>query len=141
MRQSGMNFTLILLLFGVIISGCSLASEQEQEGLEVRSLMVAFGGGADGTIVSYNFTLWNLSEEPITVSSIEPVLSKAAMERLEGQDIRIELLNQTIESEASVYIEGLFNLNTGGMSKQQIIDEDLDIQNFKITTEQVLPVH
>lgn len=70
MRQSGMNFTLILLLFGVIISGCSLASEQEQEGLEVRSLMVAFGGGADGTIVSYNFTLWNLSEEPITVSSI-----------------------------------------------------------------------
>lgn len=140
MRQRGITFTLILLLFGVIISGCSLVGEQEQEGLEVRSLMVAFGGGANGTIVSYNFTLWNLSEEPITVSSIEPVLSIAAMERLEGQDIRIEL-NQTIESEASVYIEGLFNLNTDGMSKQQIIDEDLDIQNFKITTEQVLPVH
>lgn len=140
MRQRGITFTLILLLFGVIISGCSLVVEQEQEDLEVRSLMVAFGGGANGTIVSYNFTLWNLSEEPITVSSIEPVLSIAAMERLEGQDIRIEL-NQTIESEASVYIEGLFNLNTDGMSKQQIIDEDLDIQNFKITTEQVLPVH
>ncbi|MFD2699625.1 hypothetical protein ACFSVM_04030 [Paenibacillus shunpengii] len=65
MRQRGITFTLILLLFGVIISGCSLVGEQEQEGLEVRSLMVAFGGGANGTIVSYNFTLWNLSEEPL----------------------------------------------------------------------------
>lgn len=140
MRQRGIIFALILLLLGSIITGCSFASEQEKEGLEVRSFLLMFGGGADETVVSYNFHLWNWSEEPVNVSSIEPVLSKAAMDLLEGQGIRVEL-NETIESEASVYIEGQFNVNTEGMNKHQIIDADLDFENFKITTEQVLPVH
>jgi len=133
-------FLFLLLIF--VLSGCNLNGNKGEIGedkLTVSSISIALGGSddLDTTVVSYDFNLWNGTGNSIKIKSVEPILTMDLQNRLTDNDIEVEI-NKQVNSKSSEVLSGTFKLNTKGLNKQEIINLDIHVKEFKVTTEQVV---
>lgn len=131
----------VFLFLILTISACNSSSvktdESVEDGLIISSIVTGLGGDPDTTVVSYNFNLLNRTDKSIMIKTVEPVLTADLQNRLTDNNIKLEI-NKQLNENSSEAISGTFNLNTKGLDKEGIIDLQINVKEFKITTEQVI---
>lgn len=139
-RRSIISFFLFLIL---VLSACNSISvrtdEIVEDGLVINSVSIGLGGNEnlDTTVVSYNFNLWNRTSKPIVVKTVEPILSNDLRNRMIDNTIKLEIDKQ-INGNSTEALSGTFKLNTKGLDKKGIMDLEINVKEFKITSDQVI---
>lgn len=139
-RRSIISIFLFLIL---VLSACNSSSvrtdEIVEDGLVINSVSIGLGGNEnlDTTVVSYNFNLWNRTSKPIVVKTVEPILTNDLRNRMIDNNIKLEIDKQ-INGNSSEALSGTFKLNTKGLDKKGIMDLEINVKEFKITSDQVI---
>ncbi|MNE86925.1 hypothetical protein D3C80_1840630 [compost metagenome] len=122
---------------------CSCSNNQSEnvvdEGLVINSISFVLGGELDNTLVTYNFNIWNKTRKAILIKSIEPIINEPLKQRVIDSKLILEV-NKTINGTSSENFTGSFSLNTKGIDKQGIENLNIQLQKFRIITEQVLGI-
>ncbi|MNS99285.1 hypothetical protein D3C72_1336840 [compost metagenome] len=122
---------------------CSCSNNQSEnvvdEGLVINSISFGLGGELDNTLVTYNFNIWNKTRKAILIKSIEPIINEPLKQRVIDSKLILEV-NKTINGTSSEIFTGSFSLNTKGIDKQGIENLNIQLQKFRIITEQVLGI-
>ena len=134
---------MLLLALTILIglSGCGTnggSYGHVEDGLVVDSISYRLGGDEDltGTVVSYTFNLWNRTDRSVRVRSIEPVLSEQLRNRLtNGATLE---LDTPVGGNSSKAFAGSFSLDTQGLSKEDISNLPIQLDEFRVVTEQVV---
>lgn len=127
-----------LLMFAALI-GCTKSGGNDkvvEDGLVINMISTSLGGNnPDVTRVSYSFDVWNRLGKPLVLLSVTPVISAEIMERLIEPKITNEV-NTQVNSNESQKVSGAFQIDTKGMSKEEINDLVGLVTKFKVVTEQ-----
>ncbi|MFF2886971.1 hypothetical protein [Paenibacillus sp. NPDC057967] len=136
-----LTFVFVCLLMFAALIGCTNSGEKDkvvEDGIVVNMISTSLGGdNPDNTRVSYSFDVWNRLGKSVVVLSVKPVISKEILERLVERNITLEV-NTPVKSNESQKISGAFQIDTKGMSKDEVIDLVGSITQFRIVTEQVV---
>ncbi|MNK75072.1 hypothetical protein D3C87_946070 [compost metagenome] len=133
----------LFLIFICMYMLCSCSNNQSEnvvdEGLVINSISFGLGGELDNTLVTYNFNIWNKTRKAILIKSIEPIINEPLKQRVIDSKLILEV-NKTINGTSSENFTGSFSLNTKGIDKQGIENLNIQLQKFRIITEQVLGI-
>ncbi|MNU83358.1 hypothetical protein D3C71_730570 [compost metagenome] len=133
----------LFLIFICMYMLCSCSNNQSEnvvdEGLVINSISFGLGGELDNTLVTYNFNIWNKTRKAILIKSIEPIINETLKQRVIDSKLILEV-NKTINGTSSENFTGSFSLNTKGIDKQGIENLNIQLQKFRIITEQVLGI-
>ncbi|MNX56850.1 hypothetical protein D3C86_876540 [compost metagenome] len=133
----------LFLIFICMYMLCSCSNNQSEnvvdEGLVINSISFGLGGELDNTLVTYNFNIWNKTSKAILIKSIEPIINETLKQRVIDSKLILEV-NKTINGTSSENFTGSFSLNTKGIDKQGIENLNIQLQKFRIITEQVLGI-
>ena len=141
-RSSIISFFLFLLL---ALSACYSSNvktdEIVEDGLIINSISIGLGGkeDLDTTVVSYNFNLWNRTGKSVIIKSVEPILNTNLQKRLIESNVKQDI-NKQLKGNTSEAFSGTFELNTTGLNKEQIMDLEINVKEFNISTEQVIEI-
>ncbi|MNZ51650.1 hypothetical protein D3C78_694710 [compost metagenome] len=139
MKKISVVILFICITFSLI--GCKVNGDKSEivdDGILIGQTSISLGGeSTDITEVTYRINLRNKLGKPISVIAIEPVISKDLHDRLIDDSIRLEV-NKEIESNESEEVSGYFNIDTKGLSKEEIIKFEIAIREYKIQTEQIV---
>lgn len=124
---------LLMIVSIFILIGCN-QKEKVKEGLVISSIQFGLGGELDETLVSYKFSLWNNTSQQITVKSIQPLLTDELNKRVTSELINV--VNLSLYENSSTEISGSFYMDTQGLDKQGIIQLNIKLDTFRVTTEQ-----
>lgn len=133
---------ILIITMSLAIIGCTSSNVNKTEtvdnGIVVSHNFTSLGGeSTEITRVTYRIKLMNKLRKPIFIRTVEPIISKDIQDRLIDQDIKKEV-DIEIESSESQDISGYFNIDTNGLSKEEIIKLETRITEFKILTEQII---
>ncbi|PZD97708.1 hypothetical protein DNH61_00110 [Paenibacillus sambharensis] len=129
----------LILASVLIFPGCNNTESIDviDDGLVINSISYSLGGDLDKTVVSYNFNLWNRTENSINIISATPILTEELSGRLGNQSI-VNEINRTINSNTSEVITGSFYLDTNGLDKKEIEKLNIELKQFRVLSEQTL---
>lgn len=129
----------VCLIICAALIGCTKSGENDkvvEDGLVINMISTSLGGNnPDVTRVSYSFDVWNRLGKSVVLLSVTPVISAEIMERLIEPKITNEL-NTQVNSNESQKVSGAFQIDTKGMSKEEINDLVGLVTKFKVVTEQ-----
>lgn len=140
------RLTLVLSLFSILaLSGCQFSGDKTdgivEDGLIINSISIGLGGSEDlaETVVNYNFNLWNRTDRTFLIKTVEPIITSDLQDRLIDKNIRLDI-NKNVHGNTSKALSGTFRLNTKGLDKEGIMKLEINVKEFKVTTEQVIGV-
>lgn len=137
------RFLSLVLIFICMYMLCSCSNNQSEnvvdEGLVINSISFGLGGELDNTLVTYNFNIWNKTRKAILIKSIEPIINETLKQRVIDSKLILEV-NRTINGTSSENFTGSFSLNTKGIDKQGLENLNIQLQKFRIITEQELGI-
>ena len=135
---------LIFLLIILALSGCISSSVKTDEIVEDSLIInsISFGLGeseedAGITVVTYNLNLRNRTNKSIMLKTVEPILSKDIQERLIDRDIKLDI-NEKVDGNSSEELTGTFKLDTKGLDKEEIINLNINVNEYNVAIEQVI---
>ncbi|REK76017.1 hypothetical protein [Paenibacillus paeoniae] len=131
---------LCLFLFAALI-GCTNSGGKDkiiEDGIVIQMKLTSLGGdNPDITRVTYSFEVWNRLGKSISVISVRPIISAEVFEKLVDPNLTLDV-NIQLESNESRKISGTFQIDTKGMSKDEIAKLASLITQYKIVTEQIV---
>ncbi|MGM0771723.1 MAG: hypothetical protein ACQESU_08985 [Halobacteriota archaeon] len=121
-------YGLLIFLLGIAI-GYSINDmaivEEVPHGMKVPEMSVGLGlideNNTDSHRLSYNIFLYNSGDEDVYVNSVEPIFGENISKMAVTENNTI-VVDRTINGKSSLKISGQVELNTTGLSKEEISD-------------------
>ncbi|WP_305065039.1 hypothetical protein [Methanococcoides sp.] len=138
-------YGLLILFLGIVI-GYSVndmaSSEEAPDGIQVPEMSAggrfADENNTDVFIWSYDITLYNSGDGDVYVNSVEPIFSENFSKMVVTEN-NIIVVEKTINGTSLVEISGQVELNTTGLSKEEISDiNDFSIIGYNITSRETI---
>lgn len=124
------NILILILGLTIIITGCS-NTERQNEKFIIYGFFTSMGGDLNETRITYTLSISYSDGIEINEGSIEPIFSDWVQERMVRQEI-VGVKRNT--DEKYVEIEGKVFVNTEGLSKQNMDEEEKLIQGATLET-------
>jgi hypothetical protein len=96
-------------------------------------------GNPDQQVISYNMTIYNSSDNTITLLWLKPVLQDSLSGRVTDANLKTEE-NETIAPNSQLAVHGQIAINTSGLTKQDIAQLGSLFSGFTISTNQTIPL-
>ena len=96
-------------------------------------------GNPDQQVISYNMTIYNSSDNTITLLWLKPVLQDSLSGRVMDANLKTEE-NETIAPNSQLAVHGQIAINTSGLTKQDIAQLGSLFSGFTISTNQTIPL-
>lgn len=134
---------IFLVLVVLLWSGCQAPSQDTQragsEGLTIPSINSSLGGTPEEGAYTYTLTLSNGTNQEITIDSITPVVTPALSQRVDAGQLQL-MVGQRVAPGGAIQVSGTIHFKALDLSKQQISDLMPLVTNFRVISEQSLPV-
>jgi hypothetical protein len=125
------------MLFAMILLASCAPAEKPSGGIEITQVMVAVGG-AQGSVsqqvVSYKVTLYNTSQNEVTIRWIEPVVNDNIASRMIGDSQRVAV-DKVLAPDAALVVNGQFTFNADNATKSEIDSWGPFFNRISISTE------
>ena len=120
----------------------SAPTQTQSDGIQITDFSSSIGGvdgNPDQQVISYNITINNPNENPITLSWLEPVLQDSVSGRTSETGLR-NAVNKVLAPNSQAAIHGQLTLNTSGLTKSDITQLGSLFSGFTISTTQTIPL-
>ena len=114
----------------------------QSNGIQITDFSSSIGGvdgNPDQQVISYNVTINNPNDNPITLSWLEPVLQDSVSGRTSETGLR-NAVNKVLAPNSQAAIHGQLTLNTSGLTKSDITQLGSLFSGFTISTTQTIPL-
>ncbi|WP_340818444.1 hypothetical protein [Methanolobus sp. WCC4] len=141
--EKGVSYGLLIIVVAVLIG---LSGNIWSCGpVPVEGLLIVDGSSSIGSsddngsvsIYSYEFTLLNSGGKDIYVTTVEPVLAESPY-IITSQASVLQKMNSYVEAGSSLKVEGIIELDTGDVPKEEIMDLK-PILYVNVSSTEVLP--
>jgi len=133
--------SIFLMLLILLLAGCTSKDVAESSGGIVSYMSSTSLGGKDGngdiTAFTYSLYITNENSNSYIINSIEPILVDEIMAKVIDVEI-IKKVNKKINPKETLEVVGEIQIETKGMTKEEIVELTDLISDYKIALETVI---
>ena len=131
------------MFVALLLTGCQRTVEKTapstSEGMRIQSISSALERRSQEEVYTYTVILANGTEREITVNSIVPVVAAALVKRVDARELPVTV-GQRLAPGGTIEISGKVLFQASDLSKRQLSDLMPLITEFRIISEQSLPI-